>query len=135
MPSAGEEDAVACGRVQHGRIEGDLTARIDPTVGCEATSNRSKRPPPGAARPDRTTARNAPVSDTATAVGCAVTRADGCAGAVDGVDGATHKTAAHRPATAAPATSKRRHAAASNIAQLASMPAFSVETSWRSISM
>ena len=57
----------------------------------------------------------------------------GTAGVVDGVEGATHRTAAHRPATAAPAIKRRRHAATSNIAQLASIPAFSVDTSWRSI--
>ena len=36
-------------------------------------------------------------------------------GPVDGVDGATHSTAAHNPATATQATSRRFHAAASSI--------------------
>ena len=80
-------------------------------------------------------ARNAPGSDTATARGCAATRTEGWAGAVDGVDGATHRTAVHKPARATPAISKRRQAATSNIAQLLSMPAFRVDASWRSISM
>ena len=57
------------------------------------------------------------------------------AGAIDGVDGATHRTTAHKPATATPAISRRRQAATSNIAQLLSMPAFSVFTSWRSMLM
>ena len=62
-----------------------------------------------------------------------VARTDGCAGAVDGVDGATHRTAAHKAATTTPATSRRFQAAASSICQLLNMPAFSVATSWWSI--
>jgi hypothetical protein len=80
-------------------------------------------------------ARKTPVSGTETEVGCAATRTDGSAGAVDGVDGATQRTATHKAATATPATSIRCQAAARSIAQLLSMPAFSVATSWRSILM
>jgi hypothetical protein len=29
MPPFGEEDALSCRRVEHGRVERDLTARID----------------------------------------------------------------------------------------------------------
>ena len=29
MPGFGEEDAIACRRMQHSRVEGDLTARVD----------------------------------------------------------------------------------------------------------
>jgi hypothetical protein len=44
----------------------------------------------------------------------------------------TQKTAAHTQTTAAAATRNRRQAAVSSIVQLSSMPAFRVETSWRS---
>jgi hypothetical protein len=79
------------------------------------TSKRSKRPPPGATIPDLTTARNGPASNSGSAEDTDPTVTDRCAGVSDGVDGATHKTAAQMAATATPATSRRRHAAASNI--------------------
>jgi len=96
--------------------------------------NRSKRPPPGAAEPDRTIARNAPGCTGLTSAGRpAARRTAACSGAVDGIDGAIHRMAAHNAATAVPAINSRHQTDASNIAQLASMPALSVDTSWRSI--
>ena len=115
VPGVGEEDALTCRRVQHGRVEGDLTARIDrrdnrlrgdiEPIEPAAAGRRQPGPDNGAQRTG--------FCGTETAVGCAATRTDGCAGAVDGVDGATHRTAAHNAATATPATSRRCQAAAS----------------------
>jgi hypothetical protein len=79
------------------------------------------------------TARSAAVAEAGAAAGGAATSTEGSAGVVEGVEGATHRTAAHKPATAAPATKRRRQAATSNIAQLVNMPTFRVDTSWRSI--
>ena len=133
----GEEDALASRRAQHGRVEGDLAARIDrrddrlrgdvEPIEAAAAGRRLAGSDNGAQR----AGSRPPVR----LGGRAATRTEGCAGAVDGADGATHSTAAHNAATATPATSRRFHAAASSIAQLLSMPAFSVATSWRSILM
>jgi hypothetical protein len=61
------------------------------------------------------------------------TRTGGSADEIDGVDGATHNTAAHNPATAIPAASRRHHTETSNMAQFIVIPAFRTDTSWRSI--
>jgi hypothetical protein len=71
------------------------------------------------------------MAGTGTEVGA--TRTDGWAGAVEGVDGATQNTAAHKAASTAATTNSRCQAAASSIVQLLNMPAFNAATSWRSI--
>src|SRR3954453_23187351 len=97
-------------------------------MGCAVTPNRSKRPPPGAGRPDRTIARKPPLAGARTTVGKAATRTEGWAGEIDGADGRTHNTSAHKPATATPATNRRHHIENSSIAQLVVMPVFMTDT-------
>jgi hypothetical protein len=60
------------------------------------------------------TARSGAASCETAAVD-AITRTDGCAGAVEGADGATHHTAAHNAANGTQAISTRRQAAVSSI--------------------
>ena len=133
----GEEDALPSRCAQHGGVERDLTARIDrredrlpgdvEPIEAAAARRWLTGLDDGAQRSEfgrwsgwrsspRRAPRAAPVPSMAP----------------------TARPTGRQPTTPPPptqATSRRFHAAASNIAQLLNMPDFSVATSWRSILM